>query len=223
MENSKSNLKAKEQSASTRGKKTGLIIGIIAALLVVFSISTYNSLVSAREEVKKTVNSMQTQYQRRSDLVPNLVKTVQGSASFEQATLKEVIDARANATSIKLDPSNLSPEQLNRFNYAQNTLGSSLSRLMAVAENYPSLKSTDAFRDLMSQLEGTENRISVARQDYGASAKDYNMKIQKFPTVILAKIFGFKEFPYFEANSTANPNVEFNFNQPSQDKQNKAE
>ncbi len=189
----------------------GVIIGIIvlAGLLLAGS---YNGLVTARETVRASINNLQSQYQRRADLVPNLVNTVKGSANFEQDTLQQVVEARAKATSITIDPSKVTAEQLQQFQNAQGQLSSALGRLIAVAENYPDLKSTVAFQGLMDELSGTENRIQVARADYGKTVQAYNAKIQRFPTNLSASLFGFSTYPYFTADQGAEtaPNVDFN-------------
>ena len=199
-------------------KRSWSIIAIIAAVVVLFGLllaGSYNGLVSSRETVRGSINNLQSQYQRRADLVPNLVNTVKGSANFEQETLQKVIDARAKATQVTIDPSKATPEQLQQYQAAQGELSQALGRLIAVAENYPDLKSTSAFQDLMTQLEGTENRIQVARADYGKTAQAYNAKIQRFPTNISAGLFGFEQFPYFAADQNAQtaPTVDFNTNQ----------
>ena len=199
--------------STTQGK--GKIIGIaVVAIIVIFIMSlvgTYNGLVQSKEEISGKINDLQAQYQRRTDLIPNLVSTVKGSAEFEKSTLEDVMNARAKATSIQLNADNLTEEDLKKFQDAQNEVTSSLNRLMAVAESYPELKTTAAFQDLMTQLEVTENRISVARQDYGSAVKTYNTKVKSFPTNILAGMFGFSESPYFEAESTETPKVQFDF------------
>lgn len=184
---------------------------IVAVLLLVIApvVGGYNGLVNDREKVRVAVNTLEAQYQRRNDLIPNLVETVKGSSEFEQDTLTQVIDARSRASSVQIDPTNVTPEQLQQYQQAQNGVTSALGRLLAVAEAYPDLKASAAYQDLMSQLEGTENRISVARQDYGTTAQGYNAKIQTFPTNIAAMIFGFKEFPYFTADSQNAPKVDF--------------
>lgn len=194
-------------------KKGWLItLGVAAAVLLLVIlplVGSYNGLVQAREKVRAQVNTLQSQYQRRSDLIPNLVNTVKGASNFEQETLTKVIEARSKATSVSIDPKNITPEQLKAYQDAQNSVSSSLGRLFALAENYPDLKASAAYQDLMSQLEGTENRIQVARSDYGNAAKDYNARIQSFPTNLTAGMFGFKEFPYFTANSSDAPKVDF--------------
>lgn len=194
-----------------KNKKFLIGIAIAAGVVLISLISNYNGLVREREGVENAINGMETQYQRRNDLIPNLVNTVKGSANFEKETLNQVIEARAKATQVKLDINDLTEENLAKYQAAQNQLGSSLSRLMAVAENYPELKSTKAFQDLMPQLEGTENRIQVARSDYGDIVKKFNSKVKSFPTNIFAGIFGFKEYPYFKADSKEAPKVDFNF------------
>jgi len=193
-----------------QNKKPITWIAVIIGLAVLSLIGGYNGLVRERENVENAINNMETQYQRRSDLIPNLVSTVEGSANFERSTLDQVIQARAKATQVTLNVDDLTEENLAKYQEAQNQLSSSLSRLLAVAENYPELKSTQAFQDLMPQLEGTENRIQVARGDYGDTVKKFNSKIKSFPTNLLAGIFGFKEYPYFKADNQEAPKVEFN-------------
>jgi LemA protein len=191
-----------------------LIPGIIAGVVVILAlmiVGGYNGLVAQRENVNKTFSNLQTQYQRRADLIPNLVSTVKGAADFEQSTLTEVTEARAKATSIQIDPSKATPEQLAQYQQAQGELSQALGRLLAVTENYPDLKAVAAFQDLQVQLEGTENRIAVARKDYNDAAADYNARILRFPTNLTAALFGFKQFPYFqaEAGSDQAPEVDF--------------
>lgn len=191
-----------------------IVLGVLGALFVLVVLpvlGSYNGLVTDREAVRGQINNLQSQYQRRSDLVPQLVNTVKGSANFEQATLTQVVEARAKATSVKIDAANATPEQLQQYQSAQGELSSALSRLLVSVEAYPDIKSTAAFQDLMSQLEGTENRIQVARNDYGKTVQGYNAKIQRFPTNITAALFGFTQFPYFSADSGAQnaPKVDF--------------
>lgn len=188
----------------------GIIVGIIILLAAVV-IGGYNGLVGQREGVNKTFANLQSQYQRRADLVPNLVSTVKGAANFEQETLTEVTEARAKATSINIDPSNATPEQLAQYQQSQGELSQALGRLLAVTENYPQLKAVQGFQDLQVQLEGTENRISVARNDFNKAASDYNARIQTFPTNITAGIFGFDKFTYFEAEDGAEQAPDVNF------------
>ncbi|HEX8226881.1 MAG TPA: LemA family protein [Candidatus Saccharimonadales bacterium] len=188
----------------------GVIIGALL-LLVMSIVGGYNGLVNQREDVQKTFANVQTQYQRRADLIPNLVNTVKGAANFEQTTLTQVTEARAKATSIQIDPSKATPAQLQAYQNSQGELSQALGRLLAVTENYPELRATEAFRDLQAQLEGTENRITVARKDYNDASAGYNARIQRFPTNITAAIFGFDKFPYFQAESGAQnaPTVDF--------------
>jgi len=187
------------------------IIGGILLVLVLIVVGSYNGLVGQREDVRRTLANVEAQYQRRADLVPNLVNTVKGAADFEQETLTEVTEARADATRINIDPSNATPEQLAQYQEAQGELSQALGRLLAVAENYPQLRATDAFRDLQAQLEGTENRIAVARKDYNDIASSYNSRIQTFPTNLTAGLFGFEQFPYFEAETGADQAPDVNF------------
>ncbi len=191
-----------------------LILGVISGGLIVLLLiiaGSYNGMVSQREDVRRTLANVQTQYQRRADLVPNLVKTVRGAADFEQQTLTEVTQARARATSISIDPSNATPQQLAQYQKSQGELSQALGRLLAVTENYPELTATAGFRDLQVQLEGTENRIAVARKDYNDISARYNGRVQSFPTNITAGLFGFDLFPYFQADSGAQdaPAVDF--------------
>lgn len=188
----------------------GIIIGIILLVLLLV-VGPYNGLVNKRENVRRSFANTQTQYQRRADLVPNLVNTVKGAANFEQTTLNQVVEARAKATSIQIDPSKATPQQLQQYQNAQGELSQALGRLLAVTENYPELRATEAFRDLQAQLEGTENRIAVARKDYNDVAAGYNASIQRFPTAITAGLFNFDAFTYFEAEEGAQdaPTVDF--------------
>ncbi len=190
----------------------GLLIFVVVALLLgMYGCNSYNGLVGKDVTVQNAWANVQTQYQRRSDLIPNLVNTVQGAANFEKSTLQSVIEARASATSIKLDAKDLTPENMQKFEAAQSQLSGALSRLMAVSENYPTLKATDSFRDLQAQLEGTENRITVARNDFNGTVKDYNLSVRSFPANIFAGIFGFAQKGFFEASQAAQsaPTVKF--------------
>lgn len=187
----------------------GIIVGVL--LLVGLWIGgTYNSLVGDREKVSAAFSNVETQYQRRADLVDNLVATVKGSSGFEQETLTAVTDARAQVGKVSID-ANASQADVQKYVEAQNQMTSSLSRLIAVAENYPDLKSTAAYQDLMSQLEGTENRIQVARSDFNEVARPYNARVQTFPTVLIANLFGFDQRAYFQSESGAEkaPTVDF--------------
>ena len=187
-----------------------IIIGVIAILAIWVTV-VYNGLVSTEENVNNQWANVETQYQRRADLIPNLVNTVKGYASHERATLEGVINARANATKTTIDPTNLNEETMKQFQAAQGELSSALSRLMVVVERYPDLKANQNFMELQAQLEGTENRISVERKRFNEVAQNYNTNIRSFPTNILAGMFGFQPKAYFAAESGAEkaPTVEF--------------
>ena len=193
------------------GKWTVPVI-VLGALILIAMImgGVYNSLVASRENVNNATADLQSAYQRRSDLIPNLVNTVKGSSSFEQDILTAVVDARAKATQITLS-ADATPEQLQAFQSAQSGLSSSLSRLIAVAENYPDIKSTQAYQDLMVQLEGTENRINTARNDYNETAKNHNVKVQSFPTNLVAGMFGFKTVILFQGDPGVEKSPTVNF------------
>jgi LemA protein len=189
---------------------------LLTAILVIvgamsLSSCSYNSMVQLDENVKGKWGQVQTQYQRRSDLIPNLVATVKGAADFEKSTLTAVIEARAKATSVQVDPTKLTPESIQQFQAAQGQLSSALGRLLAVSENYPQLRANESFMGLQAQLEGTENRITVARKDFNDAVQEYNTKIRKFPANLTAKMFGFSEKGYFqaEAGSDKAPTVKF--------------
>ncbi len=192
-------------------KKSTLIILAIVAVVVVWAISGYNGLVSKEEGVNQAWANVESAYQRRSDLIPNLVNTVKGYAEHESETLQAVTDARAKATSLNIDPATASPEQVAAYMEAQQGVGSALGRLIAVSESYPELKANENFRDLQAQLEGTENRIKVERDRYNEAVKKFNVQIRRFPTNILASIFGFEKRSMFEAQEGAEvaPVVEF--------------
>lgn len=187
------------------------IIWIVLGVLILIGIGGYNGLVGSRETVNKAWANVEGAYQRRADLIPNLVSTVKGVADFEKSTLTAVIEARAKATSVRIDPTNMTPEKLQEYQAAQSQVGSALSRLLVVAENYPQLRATESFKELQSQLEGTENRINEERRKFNEVAQVYNTSRQKFPRVILANLFGFKERPYFQADkgSEKAPSVKF--------------
>ncbi|CAN5266348.1 LemA family protein [soil metagenome] len=193
-------------------RNLGLIV-VLAVILVIggCGCSGYNGLVQQDEVVQNKWNNVQSDYQRRADLIPNLVNTVKGEANFERGTLTDVINARASATQIKVDPSNLTPEKLQEFQAAQGQLSQALGRLLVVTENYPNLRANDAFRGLQTQLESTENRIKVSRNDFNAAIQDYNIKVRSFPTNIFAGMFGFKPKTGFqaEAGSEKAPEVKF--------------
>ena len=193
--------------------KKWLVPIILIALAVIFGVRVYNSTIGLEENVEEAWGKVESSYQRRSDLIGNLVKTVQGAADFEKSTLESVINARAKATSINIDPTNITPEQLQQFNQAQSGLSSALSRLLVTVERYPDLKANQNFLELQSQLEGTENRINVARDRFNETVKPYNKHIRTFPNNLLAGIFGFEKKAYFEAEegSEKAPDVEFDF------------
>ena len=176
-----------------------------------FSSCGYNSMVQMDEDTKAKWGTVQSQYQRRADLIPNLVATVKGVANFEKSTLTEVAEARAKATSVQVDASKLTPETVQKYQQAQGELSTALGRLLSVTENYPTLRANDNFTALQGQLEGTENRISVARIDFNNSVQAYNSKLRSFPNNLTAKMFGFAPKGYFEADAAAKnaPKVEF--------------
>ena len=188
-------------------------IGIIAAVVVIglWAASAYNSMVGVQEDATTALANVQSAYQRRADLIPNLVETVKGYAAHEQGTFEAVVNARAKATSITLDAETLTPEKLKEFQQAQGELGAALGRLIAVQENYPDLKANENFRDLQVQLEGTENRINEARNKFNAVVQNYNVTIRSFPKNLLAGIFGFRTMDKFEAEAGAEkaPQVKF--------------
>ena len=193
-------------------KNLGWIIPVgILVVIVLWAIGGYNGMVKMDEQVQNSWANVETQYQRRADLIPNLVSTVKGYAKHEQQTLEEVVKARSEATQLKVDAENLTPEKLAAFQKAQSGVSSALGRLLAVAENYPDLKANQNFLELQSQLEGTENRITVARKDFNDTAKSYNQAIRQFPKNILAGLFGFEKKSYFEAEAGSEkaPKVEF--------------
>jgi LemA protein len=188
------------------------VVLIVIGLFVLMSgCNTYNSFVDLEEEVENAWGKVQSAYQRRADLIPNLVNTVKGVADFEQETLTEVANARARATSINIDPSNISADQLKSFQEAQSGLSQSLGRLLMVSENYPELKANQSFAELQTQLEGTENRIKVERDRFNDTATAYNKKILRFPASFFATIFGFDQKAQFEAQAGAEqaPQVQF--------------
>lgn len=192
--------------------KKWIILIIIAVAAGFCLMSSYNGLVKAETEIDSVWANVESSYQRRADLIPNLVNTVKGQANFEQQTLTNVIEARAKATQTKIDPSNLTEEQLNEFQQNQNQVGSALSRLLVTVEQYPQLKANEGFMNLQAQLEGTENRINVARNKFNEAARIYNEKVRQFPTKLAAMIFGFKAKPYFKSATGAEnaPTVNFN-------------
>ena len=188
-----------------------IVLGVIALALYGWVKGTFNELVSSQETVEKAWADVENVYQRRADLIPNLVETVKGYAKHEQETLEGVIEARANATKVTIDPTNMTPEDLQKYQAAQGDVTNALSRLIAVAENYPDLKANQNFLELQSQLEGTENRITVERNKFNEAAREYNTKRRTFPTNIIAMIFNFDDKPYFQAQEGADkaPKVDF--------------
>ena len=190
--------------------KKWIWIGVVAVVAIFFYV-TYNGFVNKEEGVNAAWSNVETQYQRRSDLIPNLVNTVKGYAAHESQTLGEVTEARAKATSINLSAGELTPERLAQFQQAQADVRTALGRLIAVAESYPDLKANQNFIELQSQLEGTENRIAVARKDFNDAARKYNVAVRRFPSNLMAALFGFDQKPYFEAaeGTETAPQVEF--------------
>ncbi|OJV40496.1 MAG: LemA family protein [Bacteroidales bacterium 36-12] len=188
-----------------------IIAGILIAIVVFGGISVYNKLVIMEEGVNGQWANVENQYQRRSDLIPNLVATVKGYASHESETLENVIAARSRATQVNVDPEKLTPEKLQEFQAAQGQLSSALGRLLMITENYPDLKANENFRDLQVQLEGTENRISTERMRFNEASKGFNTAIRRFPNNIIASIFNFERKVYFEAEEGSNkaPEVQF--------------
>jgi len=198
-----------------RGCLIGIIIGAFIALfilgMVLWGVKAYNGMVTMRESVTSQWGNVETTYQRRMDLIPNLVNTVKGAANFEQQTLTQVIEARAKATSVTIDPKNLNEQTMAQFQQAQGQVSSALARLMVVVEQYPELKATQNFRDLQVALEGTENRISVERRKFNEVAQSYNIYIKRFPQNFIAGMFGFEAKPYFKSAEGAEkaPEVKF--------------
>ena len=191
--------------------KSALILILVVALVALWGVKAYNNMVSQEEGVSTAWANVQSQYQRRADLIPNLVNTVKGYAAHESETLQAVVNARTKATSINIDAENMTAEQLQEFQKAQSEVGGALGRLIAVAENYPDLKANQNFLELQAQLVGTENRIAVERKNFNEAAKKYNTYIRKFPQSLLSGVFGFDKKPYFEAEegSQKAPTVQF--------------
>lgn len=196
--------------------KKSIIVLIVIGVVILFSYlgikGSYNNLVTSEEKVNSSWAQVENVYQRRADLIPNLVNTVKGYADFEKSTLTQVIEARAKATSVNINPENLDQNSIQQFQQAQQGLSSALSRLMVVVERYPDLKANQNFMDLQSQLEGTENRITVERRNFNETAQNYNVQIRRFPTNIMARLFGFEKKAYFEADQGAEKAPEVNFN-----------
>jgi len=187
------------------------VIAFFAVSLIIWGTRVYNNMVTMNEGVTSQWGNVETAYQRRADLIPNFVNTVKGAANFEQSTLTQVIEARANATKVTIDPTKMTAENMQQFQQAQGELSSALSRLMVVVEQYPELKATQNFRDLQVELEGTENRISVERRKFNDMAREFNTYIKRFPQNFLSGMFGFDAKPYFEAQEGAEkaPEVKF--------------
>jgi LemA protein len=196
-----------------------VVLGVIALIIVAIAGGSYNRLVRLQQGVNTQWAQVQNVYQRRADLIPNLVATVSGAANFEKSTLTEITAARASVGQVKLDPNSAptDPAKLAEFERAQGQLSGALSRLLVVSERYPELRATQNFRDLQAQLEGTENRISVERRSFNEAVQQYNTAIKSFPAAFYAGIFGFKERPYFAATpgSETPPKVQFDFGKPA--------
>lgn len=196
----------------------GLIV-LLVLITLIGGCSSYNRLVGLSQNVDSKWAQVQNVYQRRYDLVPNLVSTVQGAANFEKSTITEVTQARASVGQMKIDPNSAptDPAQLQKFQQAQDQLGSALSRLLVVVERYPELRATEGFRDLQAQLEGTENRISVERKNFNDAVQEFNTSVKRFPGNIYARLFGFSARPYFQSQAGAEqaPKVQFDFGKPA--------
>lgn len=194
-----------------KGTITLLVIGVLILIMVGGTLTTYNGLIAKDEAVATAWGNIQSQYQRRADLIPNLVSTVKGYAKHESETLENVMAARAKATQITVNADNLTPEKLKQYQAAQGELSQALGRLMAVSENYPNIKANENFSELQAQLEGTENRINESRQIYNSAVQTYNVSVRRFPANIVAGMFGFDKKNQFEAEAGAEkaPKVEF--------------
>ena len=195
-------------------KKTYIVwavVALVVLILIAVPWTSYNSMVTNQETVTTAWSNVESQYQRRADLIPNLVNTVKGYATHERETLEGVMNARAKATQVTVDPTQLTPEKLQQFQQAQGQLSTALGRLMMVAENYPNLKANENFSELQAQLEGTENRINESRRLYNGAVQVYNVGIRRFPAVIFARMFGFEPQTKFEADKAAEkaPEVKF--------------
>ena len=192
-------------------KRSNLIIIAVIAVLAVWGISKYNGMVNADETVSKAWANVEAQYQRRADLIPNLVATVKGYAEHEKSTFEAVTDARAKATQVSLNVEDLNEENMQKFQEAQAQVSSALARLLAVSENYPELKASEQFTELQAQLEGTENRIAVARKDFNDAVKAFNTGVRKFPKNIIASLFGFESKAYLKAKEHLEDSPEVSF------------
>lgn len=192
-------------------KKSTIIVIALVAIVAIWAVSGYNSLVKMDESVSTAWSNVENQYQRRADLIPNLVNTVKGYAAHEKETLEAVMSARSKATQMTVNAENLTPEKLQEYQKAQGEIGAALGRLLAITEAYPDLKANENFKELQAQLEGTENRISVERRNFNEVARSYNTAVRTFPKTVIASMFGFDKRPYFEAEEGANkaPEVQF--------------
>ena len=192
-------------------KKSTIILIAVIAIAAIWGISAYNGLVKMDESVSTAWSNVENQYQRRADLIPNLVTTVKGYAAHEKETFEAVVSARSKATQMTIDADELTPEKLQAYQKAQGEIGAALGRLLAITENYPKLKANENFKELQAQLEGTENRISVERRNFNEVARSYNTSIRTFPKTLIASMCGFDKRPYFEAEEGANkaPEVKF--------------
>lgn len=194
-----------------RSLTIGIVLVVLAGFLFMKGCSSYNTFVDKEENVENAWSKVQSAYQRRSDLIGNLVATVKGAAQFEQKTLTDIANARANATKINIDPSNLTPEKMQEFQQAQSQLSQSLGRLLMVTENYPELKANQNFLELQSQLEGTENRVKVERDKFNDVVTDFNKSVRRFPNSLFAGMFGFSQKAQFEAEQSAQSAPKVNF------------
>lgn len=185
-----------------KNKTLWIVLGVVA-VVVVWAIVSYNGLVTKQEKVSEAWANVETVYQRRADLIPNLVATVKGYAAHEEQTLMAVTEARAKSTSLNIDPTTATPEQMAEWTKTQNEVGSAIGRLIAISESYPDLKANQNFMDLQKQLEGTENRISTERREYNQQVRDFNASIRRFPTNLIASMFGFEKMEMFEAQEGA--------------------
>ena len=192
-------------------KKSTIIVIALVAIVAIWGVTSYNGLVKMDEGVNTAWSNVENQYQRRADLIPNLVNTVKGYAAHEKETLEAVMSARSKATQMTINADNLTPEKLQEYQKAQGEIGAALGRLLSITEAYPDLKANENFRELQAQLEGTENRITVERRNFNEVAREYNTSIRTFPKTIIAGMFGFDKRPYFEAEEGANkaPEVKF--------------
>lgn len=194
-----------------RSLTIGIVLVVLAGFLFMKGCSSYNTFVDKEENVENAWSKVQSAYQRRSDLIENLVATVKGAAQFEQKTLTDIANARAKATSVNIDPSNLTPEKMEQFQQAQSQLSQSLGRLLMVTENYPELKANQNFLELQSQLEGTENRVKVERDKFNDVVTDFNKSVRRFPNSLFAGMFGFSQKAQFEAEQSAQSAPKVNF------------